>query len=52
LKDEMAEELDTEATPRETAELVVTTREPIGGEDHEVDIEKASPWPLRASPYV
>ena len=48
----MAEELETEANPGETAELVVATREPIGSEDHDVDTEAASPWPLRASPYV
>jgi hypothetical protein len=40
----MAEELDTEASPGDTAELVVATREPIGGEDHDVDPETASRW--------
>jgi hypothetical protein len=48
----MAEELDTQANPGDTVELVVATREPIGGEDHDPDTETASPWPLRASPYV
>jgi hypothetical protein len=48
----MAEEFDTEANPGDTAELVVGTREPLVAEDHEVDTETASPWPLRSSPYV
>ena len=47
----MAEQFDTEATPGDTAELVAI-REPTGSEDSDVDTETASPWPVRASPYV
>lgn len=47
----MAEELDPEAIPGDTAELVDAKGEPAGGDDNAAQ-DTASPWPVRASPYV
>ena len=48
----MAEQSDTEAPFGDSADPVVPTGEPLGSEDHDADTNTASPWPMRASPYV
>ena len=49
-RDVMTEESNTEAPPGDTADPVVPTVEPVGSAVQ--DTETASPWPMRASPYV
>jgi hypothetical protein len=48
----MTEESDTEASSADIADAVISNVEPLGSDEHDGETNTASPWPLRASPYV
>jgi hypothetical protein len=51
-RNEMTEQPDTEAPSVDVAEQVIATVETSDRRESDADQNTASPWPMRASPYI